>query len=257
MVCVDPNDYFIHVNLGEALREHGEVDEAIKEFREAIRLNPNDGLERAADLGLALGFKEQFDEAISRRHKAIRLWPNDSDVHVRYARTLEAMGKRHEAIAERHAVLGIGPDDPDLRAQTQKELDPAVAEHREATRFRSSDFWVHAHARERFAGSGKLDEAIEEHRTAVLLKANDSGVHSNLAATLEMQGKNEEAIVERRTVLPSNPMTPGHTPTWPGPWRRRGGLMKRSACIGKPYASPLSHLTLAGPSSTVIWGRRS
>ncbi len=58
-----------HSNLGGALREHGKLDDAITEYRKAIRLRP-DFAEGHINLGLALRDQGTFAEAVVELHKA-------------------------------------------------------------------------------------------------------------------------------------------------------------------------------------------
>ena len=52
-----------HTNLGLALADRGQVDEAIEHYREALRLKP-DSAETLNDLGLALAERGQLEDAV-------------------------------------------------------------------------------------------------------------------------------------------------------------------------------------------------
>ena len=52
----EPEDTAAHYNLGKALLEKGELDGAITEFQEVLRLNPNDD-DAHYCLGAAFGRK--------------------------------------------------------------------------------------------------------------------------------------------------------------------------------------------------------
>ena len=56
-------------------RNKGDLDGAIAEYREALRLNPNDD-EAHFNLGVALGKKGDWDGAIAEYREALRLNPN-------------------------------------------------------------------------------------------------------------------------------------------------------------------------------------
>ena len=69
-----------HYNLGTALARKGQLDEAIRQFREALRLK-SDYAEVHSNLGTALGRNGQQDEAIKQFQEALRIKPDDADGH--------------------------------------------------------------------------------------------------------------------------------------------------------------------------------
>ena len=56
------------------------MDEAIAEYRQAIRIKPDDA-EAHSNLGVALQVKGQLDEAIAECREAIRLKPDYAEAH--------------------------------------------------------------------------------------------------------------------------------------------------------------------------------
>jgi len=65
-----------HALLGLALANKDDWDGAVAEYREALRLDPNDGLMHLG-LGLALWGKGNWDGAITEYREALRLNPNN------------------------------------------------------------------------------------------------------------------------------------------------------------------------------------
>ena len=72
---VTQNNYFAHNGLGAALAKKGQMDEAIREYRESLRLKPDYTLAHE-NLGNAFLIKGQTNEAISEYREAIRLKPD-------------------------------------------------------------------------------------------------------------------------------------------------------------------------------------
>jgi len=70
------------------LSKKGQIDEAISQFQEAIRLKPDDA-EAHNNLGTALGMKGQTDEAISQFQEALRLKPDYAEARSNLAYALE------------------------------------------------------------------------------------------------------------------------------------------------------------------------
>jgi len=103
----DQNVIWAHNLLGNILFNQERFDDAIKEFRTAIRLN--DGFATAHyNLGLALLEKNETKEAISHFHVAIRHEPDLAPAHRSLALALRELGNRDEAKCERErAVIAL------------------------------------------------------------------------------------------------------------------------------------------------------
>jgi Flp pilus assembly protein TadD len=140
------------VGVGAALYAKGKVDEAIAEFREAIRLNKNNA-EAHSNLGAALRSKGHLDEAIAEHREAIRLHKNYAAAHSNLGAALESKG----------------------------QTDEAISEFREAIRLDKNYAKAHSNLGAALASKGRTDEAISEFREAIRLKQNYAIAYSNLA----------------------------------------------------------------------------
>ena len=72
-----PNDAKTHYNRGVSLQNSKRFHEAEREFREAIRLNPN-YVEAINDLGVSLANLKRYEEAEREWRKALSINPNFS-----------------------------------------------------------------------------------------------------------------------------------------------------------------------------------
>ena len=114
-IRLNPDDPYVHGNLGIVLSEQGKLDEAIKEYREAIRLNPDDPIDHN-NLGEVLLNKGQLDEAIKEYREAIRLKPDQAEFHSNLGELLARQGKLAEAIANVREAIRLKPDFPEAHA---------------------------------------------------------------------------------------------------------------------------------------------
>jgi eukaryotic-like serine/threonine-protein kinase len=114
-VSLRPNSPGAHLNLGEYLRQKGQLDDAIAEFREALRLK-KDYFEAHNNLGLALHAKGRLDEAIAEYREAIRLKKGDAEAaaaHCNLGLALRAKGQMDGAIAEYREAIRLKKDYPE------------------------------------------------------------------------------------------------------------------------------------------------
>src|SRR5262249_37408816 len=106
-VAIRPQSPGAHNNLGYALEKgSGRLDEAIAEYREAIRLNPNFA-EAHINLGRALRYKGLLDEAIAEYREAIQINPNSAGAHIGLGNALLGKGRLDEAMAEYRETIRL------------------------------------------------------------------------------------------------------------------------------------------------------
>ena len=109
-----PDDAGAHNNLGAALVSKGQIDEAISHYQEALCLQP-DYAEAHNNLGIALGEKGQIDEAIRRFQEGIRLKPGYALTHFNLGIALVSKGQIDAAISQFQEAIRLKPDYADAR----------------------------------------------------------------------------------------------------------------------------------------------
>jgi serine/threonine protein kinase/Flp pilus assembly protein TadD len=197
------------VNLGNVLHDAGRTDEAIAEYREALRLKKGYGLAHNG-LGNALKAKGRTDEAIAEFQEALRLQPDNAAAHFNLAGALydrrqfdEAIEQCRETIrlkkhlAEAHNTLGNA-----LREKGR--LGEAVAAYQEAIRIKKDHALAHYNMGIALATEGRLDDAITELGEAIQLKKDFADAHYNLGQAFQYKGRVDEAIAEYRETLRIN-----------------------------------------------------
>jgi tetratricopeptide (TPR) repeat protein len=106
---LNPDFVDAHVNLGEALRKTGRIDEAIGQIEEAMRIRPDFPKAHLA-LGVALVQAGRGQEAIPQWEEALRLEPDYVEAHDNLGVALLMTGRKAEAIEQFEASLHLNPE---------------------------------------------------------------------------------------------------------------------------------------------------
>ncbi len=130
----DPNNAMALVNLGVQLTNEGRLDEAVRNYREALRRDadwsatPADHVTMRAkahyNLGRVLAQQNHGPEAIAEYRAALAQDPNYAYAHTNLALLLEGTGARDEAIAHLQAALRIQPNLAPARAALDRLQPP-------------------------------------------------------------------------------------------------------------------------------------
>ncbi len=213
-----PDDAAVHNNLGNALRESGDLLGAIEADREAIRLEP-DGALHHYNLGIALRESGDLRGAMAEYREAIRLKPDLATAHTNLGVALLASGDVGGAIVACREAIRLEPDLAPAHSvlgfalRQSGDLSGAIAEYREAIRLKPDDVEAHTNLGYALNDSGDVREAIAELDQALRLKPDYAEVHCNLGQILGREGRYAESLAEFRR---------GHElgskrPAWPYP----------------------------------------
>lgn len=98
-IAIDPSNAGAHYILGELARRDDKCEEAISQFSEAIKFNPNFA-EAYLGEGLCLVSLKKYEEALSPLHRAEGLTPGNPEIHHTLATALQRSGHKEEAEKE-------------------------------------------------------------------------------------------------------------------------------------------------------------
>jgi protein O-mannosyl-transferase len=209
-IRLEPGYVLAHLNLGVSLVRKGQVDEAIPQFRETIRLDPEYAL-AYLNLGTLLAAKGQIDEAMGHFQEALRLAPDCADAHYNLGFWLARKGQTDEAIGHYQEALRWKPDYADAHnglgsALAKKgQLDEAIRQLQEALRLKPDETDAHYNLGNALIRRGQVDEAIGHYQQAIRLKPDDADIHNNLGVALYRRGRNDEAISQFQDALRLRP----------------------------------------------------
>jgi protein O-mannosyl-transferase len=196
---VTERNWFVHNHLGAAYYKKGQMDEAIRQYQEALRWKPAYA-EAHNNLGMAFSGKGQLDEAVRQLEEALRAERNYAEAHnnlglvfLQQSRAENAIGQFKEAIrlkpdlAEAHYNLGA--------AFAQKgQWDEAAREFQEAVRLQPGYPNAHYQLGVALGRKGQVGEAIGQYQEAIRLKPDYAEAYSSLGILFYQQSRTDEAI---------------------------------------------------------------
>ena len=182
--CVrkSPQNARAHDNLGAALADLGQVEEAIAHYRKALEIKPNSA-NAHYNFAVTLANRGQIVEAIAHYRKALEIAPGYADAHVNLGVALTMQGQIDEAIVHYRKALEIKPDSASAHYNFGVTLD----------------------------NCGLVIEAITHYRKALEIRPDYADACNNLAWILSSSsdaslrnGVNAVELAERAVKLSNN-----------------------------------------------------
>jgi tetratricopeptide (TPR) repeat protein len=188
-----------HINLGDAMQQSGRIQEAIGHYEQALRLKP-DFPKGHNDFGTALVQLGRLQEAIEHYEQALRIKPDFADAHYNLGNALIEAGKVQEAISHWEQALRIKPDLAEAHNSLGNALiqagkvQEAIEHYEQALRIKPDFADAHYNLGNALIQAGKVQEAISHWEQALRIKPDFAEAHNNLGTALYQTGKVQEAI---------------------------------------------------------------
>jgi tetratricopeptide (TPR) repeat protein len=197
-------------NRGMRLKNQGDLEGAILEFREALRIYPAFGL-TMQNLAATLGDLERNEEALAVSQEALRLQPENAPLHNNVGVLLQKLGRLDEAKELYRKAVSIDPTLADahnnLGAIAMHEKLPleAIEHYHNALRHRPNYAAAHNNIGAALKRIDAVEEAIGHYREALRLTPDFPEATANLAYALLEEGEMAEAAECYRQMLRRNP----------------------------------------------------
>lgn len=219
-LSVTRNNYVMHNNYANLLKDLGRTSEAIEHYTRCLELR-SDLPEVHNNLGNALAAMGETDQAIAHYRKAIELTksskvkagppPGLAEAHYNLANALRLRGQFEQALEHYTEALKLRPDDADtlqglgVTLASLQRFDEAIEYYNRLLELEPDNVIAHGLLGMALAGKGDTDGAIEQFRIVLSRRPDDVEMHCNLGLLLERQNKMGEAIVQYRRALQIHP----------------------------------------------------
>jgi tetratricopeptide (TPR) repeat protein len=174
-----PQDAALQLNLGNALKALGQLDDAIERFRNALTLAPSFPMAHY-NLGNAYAAAGRHEDAADAFRRSLDLQPNDASSHNNLGNALHALGQHEEAIDAFRRALDLRPG----HAGAHNNLGMA------------------------FNALDETEQATAQFRAALAVEPRFVAAHFNLGNTLHATGRFTEAAAAFEAVLALQPHLP-------------------------------------------------
>jgi Tfp pilus assembly protein PilF len=195
---VTRDNYIADNNLGEALAQQGNVDQAFAEFSKAIAANPSYD-QAHQNMGMALVQQRKLDQAVVEFRKAVELNPKSYDANNKLGAALINLGQLDEAMACFSRALAISPDFAPALAnmgtvlEKQGKTDQALESYTHAVQFMSNTAMAaqtYTRMGNLYVKKGEPEPASDCYRRALTLKPDYAPARQGLNTISPAPGRN-------------------------------------------------------------------
>ena len=206
----NPGCWMAHYNLGIALHDHGETDQAITHYRQAIELRPGYA-EAHYNLGRLLAEKGEFNDAINHYEATLAINATDAEAHNNLGATLFQAGRVDDAIAHYQEALAVRPDYAEASCNladallSKGDMDGAITHYRTCVAVLPNHTDAQYNLASALLRKGRFDEAIIHYEKALELLPGNADAHVNLGSAFLAKGHIAEAIEQYKEALTLSP----------------------------------------------------
>jgi protein O-GlcNAc transferase len=175
--------------LGASCNGQNKLEEAIKNYRESIKINPNYA-QAYNNLGAALHKLNKINEAIKNYERAVELDSTLAQAFNNLGHAYHDTGDNEKSLHNFKKVIEINPKDAQahnsigLALHNLKMFDEALLKYKKAIEIKNDYEKAYNNLGNLLSNLGKYDEATEFYKKAIIIKPDYALAYSNLLFNL-------------------------------------------------------------------------
>ena len=192
-------------NRGIAYINKGKYDPAIDDFNQTIRLKPDDAIPYN-NRGVAYGNKGEYDSAITDFNQAIKLKSDNAEAYLNRGNAYYFKGDLNRAIADYNQAIKLKPYalahyNRGLTYATKKgDLNRAIADFDKAIEIKPNFAEAYVNRGNAYYYKRNINRAIANYNQAIKLKPN-ALAYQNRGIAYKLKGDKDKAIADLKKVL--------------------------------------------------------
>ena len=198
---------FVYNNLGAVYQQRKQHSQALTQFREAIRLQP-DYVSPRILAAASLMVLKRFPEAIKELEYAAKLQPGEPMIRLRLARAYEQTGDLFGTVEQYQRLREINPKDPEYAFQLGRAfMELAAWCSQEIGRINPASARLQQSIADNYVYQGNNEKAIEAMKRAIQAAPKLPDLHLALAQLYAQQGQTAQALQEinlELTIVPNS-----------------------------------------------------
>jgi protein O-mannosyl-transferase len=210
-IRIKPNHHRARLGLAITLQLHGHKEEADEHYRQVYRENPYVIAENRFNIGATLAAQNELEEAIVQYREGLKILPRNAGAQLFLAYLYQRKGNSSDALKQYGEILKSNPESAaaligmgTVMADLGKS-DDAVHYLTEALRIDPKNVSAHNNLGLVAYRRDRMEEATSHFRTAMMTDPRNAEVRYNMGLAFEKMGKIDDAIAHLERATEINP----------------------------------------------------
>ncbi len=205
-----PGEALFHINLGNALKALGRLEDAVGSYEEALRMTP-DYAEAHITLGLMFIQLGRLDDAMASCRKALAIKPDFAAAHNNLGIILQEKGRLEDAAKSHQKALELDPEYKEAAynlgnaLKALGRLDDAVVSFERALAIDPGYAEALSNMGIALKDMGRLEDAVAAYENAIAVKPDFTLALNNLGIAFKDLGRLKDSVESYERALAINP----------------------------------------------------